>query len=536
MAKFKEYKIGPAQQVVINVSDYLPQNHLCKELEQIVFDLDTSVIEAKYSELGQNALHPKLMLCIIFLGYMEGIRSGRKLAKACQEQLPFIYLSKGYHPKKSCINDFRKENYPHFEDLFLQVLKRCQQLGLANASFSIIDGSKMEANSSKRRTKTKAKYEKWLNFLSEDIASLEQELSGQGSEKKKIAAKKRLHQKIEQAIERFSEEAPQKSINLTDPDGPILKGKKGNFDTNYNIQLACSEDQVITFNDVVTDGNDKARLIPDIQGIEANTSQKVDIILADADFGTFDSFEYMHKHNIRGYVPYRDMNATFEDKPYHKAHFIYDEQQDVYICPAKQALEFKSIRKDTKRNKQYRQYKTKACKTCPFKNQCCSSKRSPYRTILREVRQKLRDEMKRRLNSEEGKKIYLRRLHPIEAIFGHFKYNLGYTRFLLRGLDKVKAEFTLMCLAYNLGKIIKALLFLLFWCKSNTPCRAMLKNILSYPIFQRTCLEHLDNNYYVSTYNYLSTCILVDYFRSACMAIPAFLALSKPKKFILIYW
>jgi len=76
-------------------------------------------MEAKYSELGQNALHPKLMLCIIFLGYMVGIRSGRKLAQACGEQLPFIYLSKGYHPKQSSINDFRKDNYTHFEDLFL---------------------------------------------------------------------------------------------------------------------------------------------------------------------------------------------------------------------------------------------------------------------------------------------------------------------------------------------------------------------------------------------------------------------------------
>lgn len=183
MAKFKEYKIGSGHEVVINVGDYLPESHLCKQLERIVFNLDTSAIEAKYSELGQNALHPKLMLCIIFLGYMVGMRSGRKLARACQEQLPFIYLSKGYHPKKSCINDFRKDNYSHFEDLFLQVLKECQQLGLGNASFSIVDGSKMEANSSKRRTKTKAEYEKWLAFLSADIASLEQELSDSEAKK-----------------------------------------------------------------------------------------------------------------------------------------------------------------------------------------------------------------------------------------------------------------------------------------------------------------------------------------------------------------
>jgi len=307
-------------------------------------------------------------------------------------------------------------------------------------------------------------------------------------------------------------------LNLTDPDAPIMKGKKGNFDTNYNVQVACSEDQIISYCDVVTLGNDKAQLVPALQGIQANTGQKVEIVLADADFGTFDSFEYMHHHQICGYVPYRDMNASFEDQPYHSVRFDYDEKKDVYICPARHTLEFKSIRNDRSRNKQYRQYRTKACKNCTFKKECCPSKKSPYRTISREVRQDLRDEMKQRLNSEEGKKVYRRRLHPIEAIFGHLKYNLGYTHFLLRGLEKVKAEFTLMCLAYNLGKLAKHLLFLLIWSKSVIFRPTEPQNILSYPIFQRTWLEHLLSNLNVFTYKNLLTCIPKSYSRSACIA------------------
>ena len=73
---------------------------------------------------------------------------------------------------------------------------------------------------------------------------------------------------------------------------------------------------------------------------------------------------------------------------------------------------------------------------------------------MRETRQDLRDQMKQRLNSSEGQKIYRKRLHPIESLFGHLKYNLNYSHFLLRGLEKVKAEFTLMCLSYNLRKLI----------------------------------------------------------------------------------
>jgi transposase len=452
MATFKKYKTGQSHGVVIDVSSYLAEGHLCKQVEKIVSTLDTSALETSYSGRGQNALHPKLMLSVIFYGYMEGIRSGRKLAKACKENLPFIYLSKGYQPKKSAINDFRKKHYTHFSGLFLQVLSKCSEAGLADASLSVVDGSKIAANSSKRRTKTKVQLEKWQQHLMADIAALEEE--AEEAAKKKLASKKRLGEKISSAIKLLDKDASIEKLNLTDADGAIMKGKKGDFDTNYNTQVACCEaHQTITYCDVVTDGNDKAQLVPALKGIEENTGQKVQTALADADYGTLDSLEYMEANGICGHVPYRDMNATFEGQPFHSTRFVYDAQAGVYICPAKHILEFKSIRNDKRRNKQYRQYRTKACKSCPFQKQCVTSKRSPYRTISREVRQELRDKIKQRLNSKEGKKMYARRLHPIEAIFGHLKYNLGYTCFLLRGLKKVKAEFTLMCLAYNLRKL-----------------------------------------------------------------------------------
>ena len=173
MATFKNYDIGDNYSVVLNLGLHLKEDHLCKQIEKIVSQLDTTKLESRYKSTGQNALHPKLMLSIIFYGYATGIRSGRKLATACEESIPFIYLSKGYFPKKSAINDFRKDNYPLFSDLFLQVLKKCMDAELAAPDLSIIDGSKMEANSSKKQTKTKEKYEKWQATLLQDISGLE---------------------------------------------------------------------------------------------------------------------------------------------------------------------------------------------------------------------------------------------------------------------------------------------------------------------------------------------------------------------------
>lgn len=182
MEKFKEYETGESTSVMINLGNYLPGNHLCKEVEAIVSSLDTSELEKDYSRLGQKALHPKLMLSVIFYGYIVGIRSGRKLAAACMENLAFIYLSKGYRPKKSALNDFRKDNYQHFKNLFSQVLNKCmEQDNLVDTKISIVDGSKLKANSSKRRTKNHAQYKKWEARLLEDIASLEQACLARGN-------------------------------------------------------------------------------------------------------------------------------------------------------------------------------------------------------------------------------------------------------------------------------------------------------------------------------------------------------------------
>ena len=177
MQKFKPYAITESLELKIDLRDYLPSNHLCYHIESIVSSLDTTAIEAVYSTKGQNGFHPKMMLSILFYGYAVGIRSGRKLETACKEDLAFIYLSKSYQPGKTSINEFRRAHHLHFEGLFKELLKKCMEAGLIDTEQDIIDGSKIAANSAMKRTKTRGKYEKWLNHLLEDIAQIEQELS-----------------------------------------------------------------------------------------------------------------------------------------------------------------------------------------------------------------------------------------------------------------------------------------------------------------------------------------------------------------------
>lgn len=459
MKKFKRYKVGSSLNVRIDVLDIIKEDHLARQIEGYVSQLNTSQIESKYSNIGQKAFHPKMMLSVILYGYTQGVRSGRKLATSCNENLAFIYLSKNQHPQKSAINDFRKDNYKHFESFFLQILQMMDQTEVGNFDLSMADGSKVGANSSKKRTKNKEQFKKWKDKLREDIGEIEQELlisksSGEKERKKKeLERKTELKKKIKKMVDDLEEEESDKSRNLSDPDSPIMKGKKGNFDTFYNVQVGCNEKGMIGFCRVVTKGNDKAQLIPTLEGLEKNIGKKVKTILADADYGNYESLEYMSKNGIEGYVPFQHMNTEFKDKPFHTKQFTYQAQTDTFLCPEQKHLIFLKEYKPPNQDNTFRQYRTDACKECPFQKECCP-KGLVRRIIQRELRQGHKDSMKERLNSKEGKAMYNRRMHPVESIFGHLKHNLGYDGFLLRGIEKVNAEFTIMCIAYNLMKMV----------------------------------------------------------------------------------
>lgn len=169
---FKQYEIGHSLELRIDFDSFLPAHHFSKQIEKIVSELDLSSIYSRYCQAGSKAYHPQMLLSIIFYGYMSGIRSGRKLEAACRRDLVFIYLSRCYQPGKSTINDFRKLHYAQFESLFLQILHKCEEQGLVDTSVSIVDGSKIDANSSKKVSKTKAQFEKWQQCLAQDIDEL----------------------------------------------------------------------------------------------------------------------------------------------------------------------------------------------------------------------------------------------------------------------------------------------------------------------------------------------------------------------------
>jgi hypothetical protein len=174
-------------------------------------------------------------------------------------------------------------------------------------------------------------------------------------------------------------------------------------------------------------------------------------VLADSGFASFDNFEELNNRNKTIYIPDQQMNTETEKEqnPYHRNHFVYNEEKDCFICPENRELPFygNSTHKRTKQ-----QSKVYICKDCPACEKQMLCTKGKYRQIHVEKREFLRQQIRERLNSVEGKLKYLKRLR-IESVFGNIKHNLNYVHLYLKGIKKTTAEWQLICIGHNLKKI-----------------------------------------------------------------------------------
>jgi transposase len=453
-----------------SIEDYVPPSHLARVVDGVVEALDTKDIENKYSDLGQNTYHPKIVLKLIFYGYATGNRSGRKIAGMCESDTAYMYLAQMYRPDFRTINDFRKNNLVEIKRYFVEIIRMCKELGMVKVGQVSIDGTKIKANAANRRTKTRKGYEKWLKRIEEEIEKMlkqakeieEEEDRQYGEDNRgdelpdKINTKERLREAIKEVMKTLNTDKEKK--NLTDLDARFMKGGNGKIDVNYNGQIAVTEDQVILAAEVINEPNDREALTSTLEQAEANIKEEIIEVVADAGYSSYDNYEYLETRGKIGYIPDQYLakkeqgEYEKEKNRYHRENFLYDKGKDIYRCPEGKELKPYKGRHSNRGVRKRRQiiYKGVACENCEVRHLCTRQK---ARTLAREERRELLEEMRERLLSKAGKEKYKKRLHTVEPPFGNIKHNLGYRSFLLRGLKKVAGEFTLMCIGHNLKKM-----------------------------------------------------------------------------------
>lgn len=468
MPKFKPLREDQHFLLPPTLDEFVPAGHLARVVSGIVDEMDTSDIESKYSRLGQNTYHPKIMLKLLFYGYAIGVRSGRKIASACETDTAFMYLAQMYGPDFRTINDFRKNHSAEIGACFTQVVRVCESMGMVKVGTICIDGSKLKASASAKRTKDEEGYRAWLARVEAEIEKIlseaeetdraeDEEYGGKRGDElpRELGEKERLREKIKEAMRGLKEGG---KVNSTDPDACFMRERHGVIRPAYNCQLAVAEGQVIVAAEVTTCAVDSGELAPVLERAEENLDQEVETVIADAGYGSYDNYQYLDEKGKEAYIPDRDFERARKRSPqeegdrYHKDNFRYRRRENLYICPEGKALPFykRRVSDEGKVARKQLIYRGVECSGCPKRKLCTKQK---ARTIVRELREELKEDMRERLLSEEGKRIYRKRMHTVEPPFGHLKHNLGYKTFLLRTVEKVRAEFKLMCIGYNLTKI-----------------------------------------------------------------------------------
>jgi transposase len=443
--EFRAWKIDEAQLLPPSVQDYVPKGHLSRLIVALVREeLDLSAISGSYrGALGQPPFDPRMMTAVLLHGYASGIYSSRRIARAAVERADCMMIVAGDPPDFRTISEFRKRHLEALAGLFVQVLKLAEKAGLVKLGHVALDGTKVKANASKhkamsyermktREAELQAEVERWLK-AAEAADAEEDKLYGdkRGDElpdwvadkQKRLAkiraAKAELEAEAKAAVaeemrrrkeaeEQRKKEGRKKTgkapappkrepdgkaqRNFTDPESRILKTKDG-YIQGYNAQAAVdAQAQIIVAQTLSNSGNDQAQFAPLLDAIKATFKRTPDEVSADAGYCSAANLRTLSRRRIKGYI------ATARQKHGSKS---------------------------------------------------ATAKRSakPGSLLAR---------MTTRLRRAGHRSRYRLRKQVVEPVYGQIKEARGFRQFLLRGIEKVKAEWAMICTVHNLRKLALA--------------------------------------------------------------------------------
>jgi transposase len=428
------------------VQDYLPEDHLARFVVDIVEQLDLSQLSAVYSGRGSKPFHPALLVALLFYGYATGVFSSRKLEKATYDSIAFRYICANTNPDHDTIASFRKRFLKELGALFVEILVVAEAMGLVKLGTISLDGTKIKANASKHKAlswdyanrleaQLTQEVEELLRLAeAADQRSLPQEMAIPEELKRReerLAAIARAKEDIERrAQERFEQEqaefeakqatrearaketgkkprgkppqpptaGPQAKdqVNLTDAESRIMPSSSGGFEQAYNAQAGVDvQTHLIVAQHVTQHPNDKQEIEPAVAAIGQlpEALGEVENLLADTGYFSAANVETCTQASLVPFIP--------------------------------QAREKHNL---------------------PLTERFREDPEPPQQATAVQA-------MRHRLQTKEGKALYAKRKATVETVFGIIKQVLGFRQFLLRGLESVQSEWSLVCIGWNLKRM-----------------------------------------------------------------------------------
>ncbi len=500
MAKYKPTNEDQMVMLPISLQNQLVPGTLEHTINRLVDEnIDLSVFDARYNndETGAAAIHPKILLKVILLGYAKGMISSRQIERACHENILFIALSYGYAPDHSTIAAFVSSMQKEISSIFSDILTVCDELDLLGGTHFSLDGVKLSANVSKEWSGTLAELKHKRDKLQEKLKRvMEEHAQADQHPQVEIERQKKRERRFQLQVERLNEflkdrkpklggDGKEIQSNAVDNESVKMPSSHGVVQ-GYNAQaLVDSKHQVILAADAFA-SQDHENLKPMLDGAKKNivaigkdeTYFQGRQLTADPNYHSLNSLTVCRDEKIDAYIPdiqYRTRDPRFAEQERFKegihdrqtpqaktslftvTHFSFDATKQVYLCPHGKELTCHA-RNQTNRHRTYDVYHARIedCATCPLRARCLSKADSSRRYLSVQVASQapnLIDQMKAKIDSEEGKRIYARRLGIVEPVFSNICVQKRMHRFTLRSKRKVDVQWRLFALVHNIGKI-----------------------------------------------------------------------------------
>jgi hypothetical protein len=454
-----------------------------------------------------------MLLKVLFYAYLNNIFSSRKIEKALNENIHFMWLSGRQYPDFRTINNFRSSKLKgKIQEIFSSIVFMLAELGAVDISkVSFTDGTKIEANANRytfvwrgsinyHKKNLEDKLKKILNEINAQIkrdseeqnndmfdsnsitkAQIEQKVkelneklrSSSLSEKQQKRIEKKLNnikekdlarlQRYEDSLDVMGEN--RNSYSKTDTDATFMMMKEdhmknGQLKPAYNTQIS-TQNQIITNFGVYQNRTDYGTFIPHLNQFYANYQFYPSVSVADAGYGNEENYEFLEKQGIKNYVKYnwfhKEQKRKFKQDISNISNLYYNKEEDYFVCPIGQRMSRVGTRHRTTENG-YKQeiavYQAQNCRGCPLRSVCNTSK-SNRKIYVNHNLLRHKNIAKENLLSEQGIAYRKQRSYEPESVFGQIKQDRGFRRFLLRGLDKVEVEFGLVAITHNLMKMWK---------------------------------------------------------------------------------
>lgn len=470
------------QTAIFCLEDFVATEAPVRVVDAFCDGIDYAALDFRGKYTNDNCrpcYHPSLLLRLYVYGYLNGIRSSRKLEAECRRNLEVMWLCHSLVPKYHTIADFRKRHPEQIKAVFRQFVALMCQWHLVGRKTVAIDSTKYRAQNSRKNNYNEDKIKRQLAYIDHKVSDYLQEMNDIDQkektrakdiqrlfeltrDKEKMLERRRQYTQLQKQLK----QSPDTQLSTVDADSRSVPHKTGIIEVSYSTQVAVDDKNNLVVHYEVTNENDRKALHSTAMAAkEVMCLEKDAPLTALADKGYFNAQQLAacKEDSIITYVPptYNRAEGAIPVKGYRLEDFHYHPKTDTYRCPEGHTLSTNGhwyskvyVRGEkTKSISLFKHYKTDKCLTCPVMHLCTVLKRG--RVIERSQYAEALDANNKRVKEHKDK--YLRRQQIVEHPFGTIKRWWGYSYTLLKGLKKVGADLGLVYLCYNLKRVMNIL-------------------------------------------------------------------------------